>query len=308
MRKKITVVGAGNVGSLVAARLLVEELGDIVIVDVVEGMPQGKGLDLQQMAPLLNHDARITGTNTYDETADSDVVVITAGLARKPGMTRDDLLAKNEEIIKGVVEKIAPLSPNAVLIVVSNPLDAMCHVAKRVSGFPKERVIGMAGVLDTARFRTFISLELGVSIQDIAAIVLGGHGDQMVPLPKYCTVGGIPLEMLMSHERMAAIIERTRNGGGEIVSLLKTGSAFFAPAACAVEMVTAVVKDKKRILPCSAYLEGEYGYHGIYLGVPVLLGAGGVEKILQLHLLPDEKSALDKSAAAVREQVEKLTV
>jgi len=308
MRKKITVVGAGNVGSLVAARLLVEELGDIVIVDVVEGMPQGKGLDLQQMAPLLNHDARITGTNTYDETADSDVVVITAGLARKPGMTRDDLLAKNEEIIKGVVEHVAPLSPNAVLIVVSNPLDAMCHVAKRVSGFPKERVIGMAGVLDTARFRTFISLELGVSIQDIAAIVLGGHGDQMVPLPKYCTVGGVPLEMLMSHERMAAIIERTRNGGGEIVSLLKTGSAFFAPAACAVEMVTAVVKDKKRILPCSAYLEGEYGYHGIYLGVPVLLGAGGVEKILQLHLLPDEKSALDKSAAAVREQVEKLTV
>jgi len=308
MRKKITVVGAGNVGSLVAARVLVEELGDIVLVDVVEGMPQGKGLDLQQMAPLLNHDARIIGANGYEETADSDIVVITAGLARKPGMSRDDLLAKNEDIMKGVVEQIAPRSPQAVLIIVSNPLDAMCHVAKKVSGFPKERVVGMAGVLDTARFRTFISLELGVSIQDIAAIVLGGHGDTMVPLPKYCTVGGIPLEMMMSQERLNAIIERTRNGGGEIVALLKTGSAFFAPAACAVEMVTAVAKDKKRLLPCSAYLEGEYGYHGIYLGVPVLLGAGGVEKIIELHLLPDEKTALDHSAAAVRELVEKLKV
>jgi malate dehydrogenase len=269
-------------------------------------MPQGKGLDLQQMAPLLNHDARIVGANGYEETADSDVVVITAGLPRKPGMSRDDLLAKNEEIMKGVVEQIAPRSPRAVLIIVSNPLDAMCHVAKKVSGFPKERVFGMAGVLDTSRFRTFISLELGVSIQDIAAIVLGGHGDTMVPLPKYCTVGGIPLEMLMSQERLNAIIERTRNGGGEIVALLKTGSAFFAPAACAVEMVAAVVKDKKRLLPCSAYLEGEYGYHGIYLGVPVLLGAGGVEKIIELRLLPDEKTALDHSAAAVRELVEKL--
>jgi malate dehydrogenase len=306
MRKKITVVGAGNVGSLTAARLLVEELGDIVLVDVIEGMPQGKGLDLQQMAPLLNHDARIIGANDYAETTASDVVVITAGLARKPGMSRDDLLAKNEEIMKGVVEQIAPRSPHAVLIIVSNPLDAMCHVAKRISGFPKERVVGMAGVLDTSRFRTFISLELGVSVQDIAAIVLGGHGDTMAPLPKYCTVGGIPLEMMMSQERVNAIIERTRNGGGEIVSLLKTGSAFFAPAASAVEMVMAVVKDKKRLLPCAAYLEGEYGYDGIYLGVPVLLGAGGVEKIIQLRLSPDEKSALDHSAAAVRELVAKL--
>jgi len=307
-RRKITIVGAGNVGAFAAARASAEELGDLVLVDVVEGMPQGKALDLAETAPLLSFDAKIVGANDYDATADSDVVVITAGLPRKPGMSRDDLLAKNESIMKSVVEQIAPRSPNSVLIIVSNPLDAMCAVAKQVSGFPKQRVVGMAGVLDTARFRAFVSMELGVSVEDIAALVLGGHGDTMVPLPKYCTVGGIPLEMLITPERLEAIVERTRKAGGEIVALLKTGSAFFSPAASAIEMVKAILKDKKRILPCAAYLEGEYGYDGIYLGVPVLLGAGGVEKILELELTDQQKAELDNSAAAVKELIAKLTL
>ena len=305
-RRKITIVGAGNVGAFAAARASAEELGDLVLVDVVDGMAQGKALDLAEAAPLLNFDAVLVGTDGYDATAGSDVVVITAGLPRKPGMTRDDLLAKNEAIMTSVVEQIAPRSPNAVLIIVSNPLDAMCHVAKKVSGFPKQRVVGMAGVLDTARFRAFVGMELGVSVQDIAALVLGGHGDTMVPLPKYCTVGGIPVEMLISPDRLEAIVARTRQAGGEIVSLLKTGSAFFSPAAAAIEMAKAVLKDKKRLLPCAAYLEGEYGYDGIYLGVPVILGAGGVEKIIELDLNDEQKRQLDHSAAAVKELVAKL--
>ncbi|MDP8224229.1 MAG: malate dehydrogenase [Candidatus Lernaella stagnicola] len=305
-RRKITIVGAGNVGAFAAARASAEELGDLVLVDVVDGMPQGKALDLAESAPLLNFDANIVGTNGYDETADSDIVIITAGLPRKPGMSRDDLLAKNKSIMESVVKEIAPRSPNSVLIIVSNPLDAMCQVAKDVSQFPKERVVGMAGVLDTARFRAFISMELGVSVEDIAAVVLGGHGDTMVPLPQYCTVGGIPVEMLIPPDRLAAIVERTRKAGGEIVALLKTGSAFFSPAASAIEMAKAILKDKKRILPCAAYLEGEYGYEGIFLGVPVLLGAKGVEKIIEVKLTEEEKEALDRSAAAVRELVETL--
>ena len=305
-RKKITVVGAGNVGATAALRILSEELGDLVLVDVVEGMPQGKALDLAETAPLLGYDAKVVGANGYDETAGSDVVVITAGLARKPGMSRDDLLSKNEAIMKSVVEQIAPRSPDAILVIVSNPLDAMCHVAKKVSGFPKERVVGMAGVLDTARFRAFVSMELNVSVEDVTALVLGGHGDTMVPLPQYCTVGGIPVEMLISPDRLEAIVARTRQAGGEIVSLLKTGSAFFSPAAAAIEMAKAVLKDKKRLLPCAAYLEGEYGYDGIYLGVPVILGAGGVEKIIELDLNDEQKRQLDHSAAAVKELVAKL--
>ena len=307
-RKKITVVGAGNVGATAALRILSEELGDLVLVDVVEGMPQGKALDLAETAPLLGYDAKVVGANGYDETAGSDVVVITAGLARKPGMSRDDLLSKNEAIMKSVVEQIAPRSPDAILVIVSNPLDAMCHVAKKVSGFPKERVVGMAGVLDTARFRAFVSMELNVSVEDVTALVLGGHGDTMVPLPQYCTVGGIPVQSLIAPDRLEAIVARTREAGGEIVALLKTGSAFYSPATSAIEMVKSIIKDKKRVLPCAAYLEGEYGYNGIYLGVPVLLGAGGVEKIFEIDLTDAEKTALDNSAAAVKELVEILTV
>jgi len=307
-RRKISIIGAGNVGAFTAARASAEELGDIVLVDVVEGMPQGKALDLAESAPMLNFDAHIVGSNDYEATADSDVVVVTAGLPRKPGMTRDDLLAKNEEIMKSVIEQVAPRSPNAVLLIVSNPLDAMCMVAKRVSGFPKERVVGMAGVLDTARFQAFISMELNVSVEDISALVLGGHGDTMVPLPRYTTVGGIPIQMLLPPERVAAIVERTRDAGGEIVSLLKTGSAFFSPAAATIAMVKAILKDKKRILPCCAYLEGEYGYHDMYFGVPVKLGSRGVEQIIELELNEEQRGRLDKSAASVKEMLSKLTV
>ena len=307
-RRKISIIGAGNVGAFTAARATAEELGDIVLVDVVEGMPQGKALDLAESAPMLNFDAHIIGSNDYEPTADSDVVVVTAGLPRKPGMSRDDLLAKNEEIMKSVIEQVAPRSPNAVLVIVSNPLDAMCMVAKRVSGFPKERVVGMAGVLDTARFRAFISMELDVSVEDISALVLGGHGDNMVPLPRYTTVGGIPIQMLLPPERVAAIVDRTRQAGGEIVSLLKTGSAFFSPAAATIAMVKAILKDKKRILPCCAYLEGEYGYHDIYFGVPVKLGTNGVEQIIELELNEEQRGRLDKSAASVKEMLSKLTV
>jgi malate dehydrogenase len=302
-RKKITIVGAGNVGATAMAWAAAQELGDLVLVDIVEGMPQGKSLDLAETAPVLGFDAKLTGANTYDETAGSDVVVITAGLARKPGMSRDDLLAANKKIMTSVVQEIAPRSPNAILVIVSNPLDAMCHVAKDVSGFPKERVVGMAGVLDTARFSAFIGIELGVSVEDISALVLGGHGDTMVPLTRYCTVGGIPVTALIPPDRLEAIVKRTRGAGGEIVGLLKTGSAYYSPAASAIQMVAAIVKDKKRVLPCAAYLDGEFGYHGIFLGVPVLLGEKGVEKIFELELSAEEKAALDNSANAVKELV-----
>jgi len=301
--KKITIVGGGNVGASLMAWISQAELGDIVLVDVVEGLPQGKTLDMLEATPLIGSDVEITGSNGYEETAGSDVVVITAGMARKPGMSRDDLLAINTSIMKGVVEQVASRSPEAALIIVSNPLDAMCHVAKQVSGFPKERVMGMAGVLDTSRFRVFISKELGVSVEDVFALVLGGHGDTMVPLTRFSMVGGIPLETLMPPDRLAALVKRTRLAGGEIVSLLKTGSAYYSPALSVLAMVRAIIKDKKRVLPCAAYLEGEYGYHGIFLGVPVLLGSGGVEKIFELDLNDAEKAALDNSAAAVKELV-----
>jgi malate dehydrogenase len=278
------------------------------LVDIIEGVPQGKGLDLLEASPVEGFNVNVLGTNGYDDTAGSDVVIITAGLPRKPGMSRDDLLLKNYEIVKAVTEQVAPRSPNAVLIIVSNPLDAMAYTALKVSKFPKERVIGMAGVLDTARFRTFVSQELGVSVEDVQGFVLGGHGDTMVPVARYCSVGGIPLTSLLSPERLAAIIQRTRDGGAEIVNYLKTGSAFFAPAASAVQMAEAILRDQKRVLPCAAYLDGEYGYKGIYLGVPTLLGARGVEKVFQIDLTAEEKLALDKSAASVQELVSKLPV
>jgi len=306
VRKKITIVGAGNVGAALMAWAAAKDLGNLVLVDVVDGLPQGKALDLMAAAPLIRFDTKIVGTNDYRETADSDVIVITAGMARKPGMSRDDLLAANEEIMKSVVQEVTPLSPHAILIIVSNPLDAMCHVAKAVSGFPRERVIGMAGVLDSGRLRTFISWELGVSVEDLSALVLGGPGDSMVPLIRYCSVGGVPLEQLISADRIAALIERTRNAGAEVVSLLKTGSAFNSPGAAALQMIEAIIKDEKRIMPCAAYLQGEYGHSGIYLGVPVLLGIGGMERIFELNLTYEEKLALDKSAAAVKELVVKL--
>jgi malate dehydrogenase len=305
-RSKITVVGGGFVGATAAHWAAAKELGDVVLVDIVEGMPQGKGLDLFQASPVEGFNSRIIGTNNYADTKGSDVVIITAGIPRKPGMTRDDLLNTNYKIVSGVTAEIAKYSPDAVIIVVSNPLDAMAYAALKVSGFPKNRVVGMAGVLDTARFRAFISMETGVSVEDIQAFVLGGHGDTMVPLVRYCSVGGIPLSKMLPADRVEALVERTRNGGAEIVNLLKTGSAFFAPSAAAVQMAEAVVRDQKRILPCAAYLEGEYGYKGIYLGVPCLLGAGGVERVIEIDLDPAEKSALDKSAEAVRELVVKL--
>ena len=307
-RNKITVVGAGFVGATAAHWAAAKELGDVVLVDIVEGVPQGKALDLMQAGPVEGFNVNVVGTNGYDETAGSDVVIITAGLPRKPGMSRDDLLQKNFQIVKSVTEQVAPRSPNAVLIVVSNPLDAMAYTALKVSGFPKERVVGMAGILDTARFRTFVSMELGVSVEDIQAFVLGGHGDSMVPLARYCSVGGIPLTSLLPAERIEAIIDRTRKGGAEIVNYLKTGSAFFAPSASAVQMAEAILRDQKRVLPCAAYLEGEYGYEGIYLGVPVLLGSGGVEKVFEIELTDDEKAQLDRSAEAVRGLVAKLPV
>jgi malate dehydrogenase len=305
-RPKITVVGAGNVGASVAQYAVEKELGDVVLVDVVEGIPQGKALDLAQAGPVHGYDSSLVGTNGYEETAHSDVVVITAGLARKPGMTRDDLLFKNAEIVGGVVEQIVSRSKNAILVLVTNPLDAMVQLAWKKSGFPKERVIGMAGVLDSARFRTFIARELNVSVENVTAFVLGGHGDTMVPLPRYSTVAGIPITELLSKEKVEALVQRTANGGAEIVGLLKTGSAYYAPAASTVEMVEAILKDKHKILPCAAYLDGQYGVKGLYVGVPVKLGRKGVEQIIEIKLLPDEQAAFDKSAAAVRELVDKL--
>ncbi len=305
-RPKITVVGAGKVGASVAQYVVEKELGDVVLVDVIEGVPQGKSLDLAQAGPIHRYDSTLVGSNGYDETADSDIVVITAGLARKPGMTRDDLLFKNAEIVGGVVEKIVALSRNAILILVTNPLDAMVQLAWKKSGFPSKRVVGMAGILDSARFRQFIARELSVSVENVTAFVLGGHGDTMVPLPRYSTVAGIPITELLSKEKIDALVQRTANGGAEIVALLKTGSAYYAPAASAVEMVEAILKDKKKILPCAAYLEGQYGVNGLYVGVPVKLGRSGVEQVIEIKLTPDEQAAFKKSADAVRELVDKL--
>jgi len=305
-RPKITVVGAGNVGATVAQYTADKELGDVVLVDVIEGIPQGKALDLAQAGPIHRYDSALTGSNGYDETADSDIVVITAGMARKPGMTRDDLLFKNAEIVGSVVEQVSRRSPNAILILVTNPLDAMVQLAWKKSGFPAERVIGMAGVLDSARFRTFIARELNVSVENVTAFVLGGHGDSMVPLPRYSTVAGIPITDLLPKEKIDALVTRTANGGAEIVNFLKSGSAYYAPGASAVEMVEAILKDKKKILPCAAYLNGQYGTRGLYVGVPVKLGRKGVEQVIEIKLTPDEQAAFNKSAASVRELVEKL--
>ena len=304
MNQKVTVVGAGNVGATAAQRLAEKALADVVLIDVVEGVPQGKSLDLAQAAPIEKHDAHLAGANTYEASTGSDIVIITAGLPRKPGMSRDDLLATNRGIMKNVVRQTVRYSPDAILIIVSNPLDAMCHVAMEESGFPKNRVIGMAGVLDSARFRAFIAMELSVSVENVHAMVLGGHGDTMVPLPRFSTVAGIPITELMSPERIEALAMRTRNGGAEIVGLLKTGSAYYAPASAAVEMAESILRDKKKILPCAAYLEGEYGISGLFVGVPVKLGKNGIEEIISLRLLPEEQKALEKSAAAVRELVD----
>ncbi len=303
----ITVVGAGNVGATAAQRLAEKELAKtVVLVDVLEGIPQGKGLAKWQSAPIEGYDTRIIGTNTYDATAGSDVVVITAGIARKPGMSRDDLLNTNAGIVKSVSEQIARTSPHAMVIVVSNPLDVMCVVAKQVTGFPRERVLGMAGVLDTARYRAFLAEALDVSVRDIQAMVLGGHGDTMVPIVSYTTVSGIPVTQLLERSKLDAIVDRTRNGGAEIVKHLKTGSAYYAPSAAAVQMVEAIVRDQRRILPCSAWLDGEYGLSGLYLGVPCKLGEGGLQQILEVELTPDERAALEKSAEAVREPMKVL--
>ena len=301
MDKKVTVIGAGNVGATAAQRLAEKELCDVVLVDIIEGVPQGKALDLAQAAPIEKHDAHLLGANAYDATAGSDIVIITAGIPRKPGMSRDDLLTTNAGIVKKVTQEVAGRSPRAVLIIVSNPLDAMCHVAFDASKFPKQRVIGMAGVLDSARFRAFIAMELKVSVENTHAFVLGGHGDTMVPLPRYSSVAGIPITELMTPERIEALVQRTRTGGAEIVSLLKTGSAFYAPASAAVEMAESILKDKKKVLPCAAYLEGEYGIRDLFIGVPVKLGAKGVEQVLEIKLTAEENAALQKSAAAVQE-------
>ncbi|MEX2211632.1 MAG: malate dehydrogenase [Gaiellaceae bacterium] len=301
-RPKITVVGAGNTGATCADVLARRDYADVVLTDIKEGLPQGKALDLNQMGPILGFEATITGSNGYEETAGSDVVVITAGVPRQPGMSRDDLVATNEKIVGLVTEQVVAHSPDAIIIVLSNPLDAMCHVAKNVSGLPRERVVGQAGILDTARFRTFVAWETGASVKDVQALVLGGHGDQMVPVVSATTVGGVPLTKLVSQERIEAMVERTAVGGGEIVKLLGT-SAWYAPGAACAQMVDAIVLDEKRVLPCTAYLEGEYGIEGLYMGVPVKLGRGGVEEILELELTEQERSALAASADAVREVV-----
>ncbi len=304
MRKKVTVVGGGNVGATAAQRIAERDYADVVLVDVVEGMPQGKALDLAQSGPVLGYDSAITGANSYETTANSDIVVITAGIARRPGMTRDDLLRTNMGIMGSVVSEVVASSPDSILLVVSNPLDAMVYHAHKLSGFPKERVVGMAGVLDTARMRTFIAQELNVSVEDVNAYVLGGHGDTMVPLVRYTTVGGIPLENWLPQDRVEAIVQRTRDGGGEIVSLLKTGSAYYAPSAAVLQMVDSILLDKRRIVPAAAYLEGEYGVNGVFIGVPVILGANGVEKVIELELTDEEQAGFQKSLDAVNELVE----
>lgn len=307
MKAKLTVVGAGNVGATVAMRVAEKELADVVLIDVLEGVPAGKALDLAEAAPIERHDAHLVGvSNDYGPAADSDIVVITAGIPRKPGMSRDDLLSTNAGIMKSVVSEIKKVAPDSILIIVSNPLDAMCHVALETSGFDKRKIIGMAGVLDSARFRAFIAMELGVSVENTHAFVLGAHGDTMVPLPRYSSVAGIPITELMSPDRIEALVERTRKGGGEIVGLLKTGSAYYAPASAATEMAEAILKDKKKILPCVTYLEGEYGINKLFIGVPVKLGKQGVEEIIQIQLTAEENEALQKSAQAVKGLVDDL--
>ncbi len=304
-RSKISIIGAGNVGATAAHWAASKELGDIVLVDIpqLDGVPQGKALDLAEAAPVEGYDSHITGATTYEPTTGSDVVIITAGLARKPGMSRDDLLLKNTEIVRSVTEQVVRVSPNAVLLVVSNPLDAMVYVTYKVSGFPAQRVVGMAGVLDTARYRSFIAAELNVSVEDIQALLMGGHGDDMVPLPRYTSVGGIPLPELMAAEKIEAIVKRTRNGGAEIVNLLKTGSAYYAPAASAVQMAEAIIRDKKRVLPCAAYCNREYGVGGYFVGVPVKLGSGGVEDILEVQLTAEERKLFDASVNHVKDLI-----
>ena len=302
-RRKVTVIGAGNVGATTAQLIAQTGLADVVLVDIVEGLPQGKALDLAEAAPVIGYDVRVTGTNDYADTAGSKIIVVTSGIPRKPGMSRDDLIATNAGIVGGVVQAATAVSPDAIVIVVTNPLDAMCHVAMRASGFPRQRVIGMAGVLDSARFRSFIAEELEVSVRDVRAFVLGGHGDTMVPLPRYSTVGGVPITELMTAERIEALVDRTRNGGAEVVALLKTGSAFYAPAASVVEMIESILLDRRRVLPCAAYLQGEYGVDGLYVGVPVVLGQAGMEKIVEIELTAEEAAAFAHSAAAVRELV-----
>jgi malate dehydrogenase len=304
-RAKITIIGAGNVGATTAHWCAAQELGDIVLLDIpqTEGMPKGKALDLRQAGPVMGFDSELIGTTSYDDTADSDVVVVTAGIARKPGMSRDDLLGTNAKIVGSVAAEIKKSSPNAVVIVVSNPLDAMVQRAWQVTGFPPERVIGQAGVLDTARYRTFLAMELGVSVEDISALLMGGHGDTMVPLPSCTSVGGIPVTQLIKPERLKEIVDRARTGGAEIVGLLKTGSAYYAPAASTAQMVEAIVRDKKRLLPCAAYCKKEYGVGGYYVGVPVILGTKGVERVIELELTDEEKAAFKKSVDAVKELV-----
>lgn len=304
MRKKVTVVGSGNVGATVAHRLVDKQLADVVMIDILEGIPQGKGLDLLEAGPIEGYDCKVRGTNDYADTRNSDLVVMTAGFPRKPGMSRDDLLKANYEVVKAAMEQAVKYSPDSILIVVTNPLDAMAQTAFKVSGFSKNRVIGMAGVLDTARYRTFIAEALNVSVQNVQGFVLGGHGDTMVPVPRYTTVAGIPVGELMAKDKLDAIIKRTAGGGAEIVNLLKAGSAFYAPSAAVVEMVDAIFNDRKKILPCAAYLEGEYGINGLFVGVPVKLGARGIEQIIEIKLSTEEQAGLQKSAAAVKELVE----
>ena len=306
MRPKVTVVGSGNVGATTALRVVERQLADVVLVDIVEGVPQGKALDLLEAGPVEGYDFQLTGSNDYAATGNSDVLVVTAGLPRKPGMSRDDLLLKNAEIVKQVTEQLVEHNPEAIMIVVSNPLDAMCQVAKAVSGFPRERLVGMAGVLDSARFRTFIAQELKVSVENTHAFVLGGHGDTMVPLPRYSTVAGIPITELLSKERVEALVQRTRDGGAEIVKYLKQGSAYYAPSSAVAEMVEAILRDKKKILPCCAFLQGEYGISGLYVGVPVKLGRKGAEEIIEIKLTAEEKAELNRSAEAVKGLVEVL--
>jgi len=303
-RKKVTIVGAGNTGATMALLLALKGYCDIVLQDIVEDMPQGKALDMLEAGPIEGYDSQIIGTNGWDETANSDVIIITSGVPRKPGMSRDDLLSTNMKIVESVAGNAARLSPNAVFVVFANPMDAMCHVVKDVTGFPRQRIVGQGGVLDTARFRTFIAQELGVSVREVQAYVLGGHGDTMVPLTRYTSVAGIPVEHLIARDRLEQIVQRTRDGGAEIVKLLKTGSAFYAPAAATVEMVDAILLDRKRILPCAAYLQGEYGINDLFVGVPVKLGAGGVEEVVEIPLTDEERAALHRSAAAVKELVD----
>lgn len=306
MRAKITIIGAGFVGSTAAHWIASKELSDVVLLDIAEGIPQGKGLDLAESAPIEGFDLKIIGTNDYADTTNSDVIVVTSGAPRKPGMTREDLIKINAKITRDCISKAAPLSPNAVIIMVNNPLDTMVYLARQVSGFPKERVIGQAGVLDAARYRTFIAMETGVSVEDIQAMLMGGHGDEMVPLPRFTTIGGIPVTDFIPAGRLDEIVDRARKGGGEIVNLLKTGSAYYAPAAATVQMVEAVVRDKNRVLPAACYLTGEYGLHDMYFGVPCVLGAGGVKKVIQLNLNDAEKALVAASAAAVKSSIEAL--